>query len=296
MHDYDKGTKYLIQHHGDAILRLARVRGIESWTPLQAEPVQPRRLPDGLIETRRRCRPRPNLFVLEISTYPYARLAKQAAEDAMLVYLDRRFVPGVLALVLHHRGNQRAARQIVLQSDDGSTRIHVAWKVVELWAVPAEDLLAAGDVGLIPWVPLAHFDGPPEPIFRECKARINRDTRPDERESLLVATHFLAGLKYTKSQLFQLLGGRKAMTKIGSPVLRELKAEWTQEAARETTIENLMAVLAARFGTDTEAVRSDLKAIKDDARLKELVTLAATCPDLESFRKQLPPRRRGRRT
>ena len=54
------------------------------------------------------------------------------------------------------------------------------------------------------------------------------------------------------------------MTKLGSPVLRELKAEWTQEAAHENTIENLVTVLAARFGTDAEAVRSDLKAIQDD--------------------------------
>jgi hypothetical protein len=86
------------------------------------------------------------------------------------------------------------------------------------------------------------------------------------------------------------------MTKIGSPVLREILDEATREATRENTIENLVAVLAARFGTDAEAVRSDLKAIKDDARLKELLTLAATCPGLESFRKQLPPRKRRRGT
>jgi hypothetical protein len=50
MHAYDKSGKWLIQHHGDSILRLAGVRDIESWTPLQAEPVLARRLPDGLTE------------------------------------------------------------------------------------------------------------------------------------------------------------------------------------------------------------------------------------------------------
>jgi len=33
MHDYDKSTKWLIQHDGDAILRLAGVRAIAAWTP-----------------------------------------------------------------------------------------------------------------------------------------------------------------------------------------------------------------------------------------------------------------------
>jgi hypothetical protein len=60
MFDYDKGSKWLIQHHGDAILRLAGIRGIVSWKPLQAEPVHPRRLPDGLIEVRAAGSPGPS--------------------------------------------------------------------------------------------------------------------------------------------------------------------------------------------------------------------------------------------
>jgi hypothetical protein len=51
MQDYDKSSKWLILHHGDSILRLAGVDDIETWKPLQAELIQPRRLPDGLTET-----------------------------------------------------------------------------------------------------------------------------------------------------------------------------------------------------------------------------------------------------
>jgi len=50
MHEYDKSSKWLIQHHGDSILRLGGVRDIVAWRPLQAELVQSRRLPDGFIE------------------------------------------------------------------------------------------------------------------------------------------------------------------------------------------------------------------------------------------------------
>ena len=65
MHDYDRTSKWLIQHHGDAILRLAGVADVVSWRPLQAELVQPRQLPDGLIEARRAGRDEPDLFVLD---------------------------------------------------------------------------------------------------------------------------------------------------------------------------------------------------------------------------------------
>ena len=75
MHQYDKSSKWLIQHHGDSILRLAGVLDIVSWQPLPAELVQSRRLPDGLIEVRRHGQAEPDLYVLEIATYPEARVA-----------------------------------------------------------------------------------------------------------------------------------------------------------------------------------------------------------------------------
>jgi hypothetical protein len=47
-HDlYDRSSKWLIQHRGDALLRLAGVEGIRAWRALQAELVQPRQLPES---------------------------------------------------------------------------------------------------------------------------------------------------------------------------------------------------------------------------------------------------------
>jgi len=34
---YDKSSKWLIQHHGDSMLWLAKVGKIENWRPAQAE-------------------------------------------------------------------------------------------------------------------------------------------------------------------------------------------------------------------------------------------------------------------
>ena len=56
-----------------------------------------------------------------------------------------------------------------------------------LFILEAEEPLSAGDVGLIPWLPQVHFDGPPEPIFRQCRERIDRDALPSEHENLIAA-------------------------------------------------------------------------------------------------------------
>jgi hypothetical protein len=115
-----------------------------------------------------------------------------------------------------------ASRRFEVTSPRGCTQLHVRWKVVELWTISAADMLAASDVGQVPWVPLAQFDGPPEPIFQECRTRIDRDAPPDEHENLLAVTQILAGLRYNDPRLFQLLGGREAM--IESAVLQEFLA------------------------------------------------------------------------
>jgi hypothetical protein len=80
---------------------------------------------------------------------------------------------------------------------------------------------------------------------------------------------------------------------IESPVLQELKAEWTREAAleaaRETTRRAIVDVLVARFGAGAEQLSAQIETINDEERFKELVTLAAVCPDLKAFRTRVAP-------
>jgi hypothetical protein len=277
MHEYDRGSKWLIQHHGDSILRLAGVSDLVSWRPLQVEVVQPRQLPDGLLEGRRAGRDEPDLFILELATYPDARLLEQVLRDMTLVYLDRRALPEVLALILHPKGNLRASDALDLQSPRGWSQWRVRWRVVELWTVPAADLLAAGDVGLIPWVPLSDFAGPPEAVLRQCRERIDRQAPPDERDNLLAVTQMMTRLRYNDPGLLKLFGGREAM--IESPLIQELLAERMHKA--------LLDFLGARFGSVPQNVETALRAVEDESKLDELVRLAAVCPDLETFHARL---------
>jgi hypothetical protein len=234
MQEYHTSSKWLITNHGDSILRLGGVRGILSWKALQTDLVQTRRLPDGLIEATLRGRAQPARFVREISTYPYRRLSEQAVRGSALVYLAGGELPEVLTLILHPGGRARSTGSVELASPQGWTRWRVQWKVVELWTIPAADLLAANDLGLIPWVPLAKIDGPLEPIFEECRARIDLNAKAGQRENLLAVTQLLAKLNYNDPRLFQILGGRKAM--IESPMLKELIADGERAGKQKSII------------------------------------------------------------
>jgi len=79
---------------------------------------------------------------------------------------------------------------------------------------------------------------------------------------------------------------------IESPLLEELKAEWTREATREatreTTRKNILKILEARFGIAARALEAELKTVDED-RLDDLLSLAATCRTLASFRKKVSP-------
>src|SRR5207245_1654286 len=106
----------------------------------------------------------------------------------------------------------------------GWTSVSVSWRVVELWTLPAEQLLAANDVGLIPWVPLTAFAEPPEEILRRCRERIEQQAPAKERANLLAVSQVLARLRYSDPRLLSLFGGIGTMLEIESPLIQELMA------------------------------------------------------------------------
>lgn len=274
---YDKTSKWMIQHHADAILRLGGLTGVESWTALAAEVVAPRQIPDGLVEVRFAGDPQPELFLIELCTYPENRMPEELLDDLILTYADRRIVPEILTLVLHPKGNVAVADQFVRTSRRGLTRLAGAWTVVELWKLPAAPLLAADDPGLAPWIALTDFDGPPEVVLRQCRDVIDRKAKPDEHENLLVVSQILAGLRYTDAALMAILGGKEAM--IESPVLQNLLVEVRAKERQES----IVTFLKTRFGPVPVEILQAIRGIADQERLEQMTELAAGCPSLEAF-------------
>src|ERR1700682_6336843 len=165
--DKDRSSQWLIERHGDSLLHLCGIRGFESWGPAKSEVVVPKQVPDGLLEVRFPNEHKTDLFLLEIETYPDKEHQTQVMNDLALVLGARRVLPELITLVLRPRGNFRLVGQQQGASRLGCSQLAFQWRVVELWTLGAEDLLAIGDVGLIPWVPLAQYAGPPEALVQQ---------------------------------------------------------------------------------------------------------------------------------
>jgi hypothetical protein len=286
MHDdYDRTSKWMIQHHGNLILRLGGVEEIAWWRPLQAEVVQPRQLPDGLIEMKRSPEAESEYFILELATRPETRLSEQVLRDMALVYLDRGKPPEVLTVMLHRQGYRTIPNHLEVRSPREWTQWQIQWKMLRLWEIAAESLLDTGDLGVIPWVPLTQFEGPPDPILAECRRQIDARASPDERANLLAVTQILTRLRYNDPKLLEIFGGVQAM--IDTSLIQDVLAYKT----RLTIID----FLVARFGPEAHEVESAIQPIEDEARLKKLVKLAAVCPDLEAFRRGIPKPRQKRK-
>ncbi len=201
-------------------------------------------------------------------------------------------MPELIVLFLHEKGNVPVADSVVLRSRRGLTKWDLSWKAVKLWEVPAEELLAMGDVGLIPWVPLAQFESPPDQIVSRCRARIDHaapSLGPVEQENLLAVTQFLLPLRYNEdvrllSRLRALLGGRQAM--IESPLYQEVVEGSRREGATEARRTDILKLLINRFGDSAKDLKVELDAVEYD-RLEDLFERAMRCRSLAVFRKQL---------
>lgn len=278
----DRSSKWLIENHGDAILKLANVTGFQSWRAIQSEIVAPRRLPDGLLEVKFPGLSGANLFLIEIETYADREVAIQIFEDILLTRVERGTVADAIVVVLRPKGRVEVESRIEESSQHGLTAIAGAWRVVELWKLEATDLLAANDVGLIPWVPLTQFSGPPEQLLRQCREGIDRLAKPEEHDALLAVTSILTTAVFNDRSLLKILGGNNVML-LDTPLMNELLAE----RDRRRTRRHILVFLQARFGSIPNEVVEQIEHFDDDASLENLLRLAGQCPDLETFRTKM---------
>lgn len=131
-------------------------------------------LPDGILDVLLVGESEPASFVIEIATYPERRVEEQLTRDTILVCLNRRELPEVITLVLRPKGRLRVPEVISLRSRGGGTGLELRCRVVELWTVPAEQLLATDRPGV-------HAVGAALPARRPARNRASKvpgDHRP----------------------------------------------------------------------------------------------------------------------
>lgn len=275
---FDRGSKWLIEKHGDLLLRVAGVTDISRWRPIATEIVQPRQLPDGLLEVER-----PTgrfLYLLEIQTYSDNRVPEQLLDDLTLVYQSRGQLPEAFVFVLRPKGQVRVAAAVEVRQ--GETFLAAGWHVVELWTLDANDLLRTGEPALMPWVPLANFTGDPEVLLRQCRQVIDERASAAEVSNLLAVAQVFAGLVVADSGLIHRVFGDIPMI-MDSPIMQELVAVKNAERMHRA----ITRCLQRRFGALPDSLRAELAGVTDDDRLDDLNFVAGTCPDLDAFRQRL---------
>jgi hypothetical protein len=270
----------MLQEHGASILYLAGARSVLSCRARKAEVVQPRQLPDGLLEARFAESAEPGLVLVEVATYPEPRVVRQVQDDVMLVRQARGVLPEALVLCLCPRGQYRVPEQGEERSAQGWTSSALKWKVVELWTLSAEELLAAPNVGVVPWAPLARYDGPTEVLLQRCRDRLEREGGR-QKVNLLAVTQVFARLHFDRPEWLDILGGRQAM--IGSPLIQEIVAE----SRRDRRIQSIRAVLETRFGAVTPTITAGLEQVKEEANLDQLLRHAVLCASVKAFEERL---------
>jgi hypothetical protein len=278
---YDASSKWLIENHADAILRLAGVTGVVSFKALPGEVVQSRQLPDGLVEVRLAGRPDPALFLIEINTYPDNRVPGELLDDLMLTYLNRRQLPELVTLVLCPKGNLQVNPRAEVVSPLGWSRLEAGWRVVNLWELSAADFLPLTDPGLAPWVPLTRLDVPAEQVIQQCKDVIEANSEGGQKANLLAVTEILSGLVHDERMLETILRGGFGM--IESPVLKK----WLRESEVAAYQSMLLGAVSRRFGTVPPDVSATVRLITDHPRLELLLDSAYSAATLDDFRAAL---------
>ncbi len=293
---FDPSSKWMLEERGASVLYVAGARGVLSCKARKAEVVQPRKLPDGLLEAKLAGTKQARLFLVEVATYPEERVVKQMCDDLRLVRQARGLLVDAVVLCLCQRGTYRVPETAEEASPLGWSGEALRWKVVELWTLSAEDLLSAPDVGAVLWATLARYDGPPEVLLQRCRDRIERDGG-EQKENLLAVAQVFAQLHFNKPEWLDILGGTKAM--IESPLIQSI----VQESKRTGHVEFIVSMLQDRFGPPGPAIEAGLAQVKDYKKLVGLGRQAATCTSLKAFEdalreelpRQPPASTRGRR-
>jgi len=168
-------------------------------------------------------------------------------------------------------------------------RLSASYRVVKLWELPPEPILAMESPGLCPFLPL--MDGKPEALLvrsiEKIRAASEELASAEEKRDLLLALRAMAKRVIKDMSLIEAMLSDPELLE-GDPFYQKGQKVGRREGEERTLREGVLDVLAARFGEVPDDIGSRLAAIHAREDLKLLLVAAARAADLEAFRGSLP--------
>jgi predicted transposase YdaD len=162
--------------------------------------------------------------------------------------------PGVTGGVLRERGEDH--------------QLTFTYKLVKVWEMPVESLLAGG-LGTLPLAPISQVTEAQLPgVIETMKRRLDSEVSTEEGKELWTATRLLMGLRWSPEFVGQLLRGVKGMQESSTyqEIVQEGYGKGRVDDAREYLLHRGSKVLGK---PDADTLRV-LQAITDRAKLHEL--------------------------
>jgi predicted transposase YdaD len=201
-----------------------------------------------------------------------------------------------VAVLLHPEADSRQLTGRVERALEGE-RPHafLGYKVVRVWRLPVERLLAGG-LGTLPLAPISNVRPEELPrVVQRMQERLRREERARVAD-LWAATHVLLGLRYEEEFIRLLLQGVIGMKE--SVTYQAIVAEGLAEGRALGAVEEAQKalLLAGRkpFGEPDEATSAAIHSIHDLPRLEQMIARLFEVRSWQELLGQPAPRRRRR--
>ena len=173
---------------------------------------------------------------------------------------------------------------------DDHSWIEFSYRLVRLWEIPVEELLA-GPVGMLPLAPLATNPSDISAVVSRVNRRLRAELPPAEVREMLQCTRLLMGLRFNDQLVESLMGTLAEVLEDSSTYQSTIRRGFTkgrEEGLAEGIAQGAVAgqrqlilrVGIEKFGPPVESVEKRLQAIFD---LDQLVVVATRLIKAQSW-------------
>lgn len=194
-----------------------------------------------------------------------------------------------VALLLRPQADSPKIIGRVHDVDDATTHLDFRYRLIRLWQLPVEPLIAGGS-GVLPLAPIANVAQEELPrVISRMEARLSGLSDSAEVNEIWAATLVLLGLRYSRAFGEMLLSGVRNMKESTTyqAILAEGEAEGKVKGEAEGRLKEARALLlrvgTRRFGYPPTSVALAIESIADLARLEVLHEQIVDAPSWEAL-------------